>query len=256
MRIGVGIGLGLSDGTRVDFSPASLAIFAAFTTPPTEARKALIDSTVKRLQLGGVWARLTKLVMLAAANEQASLVDWKNPSLAFTKSGTPTFTADRGFTGDGVSGYLDSGVSWATLVAQDDASLWVRVLSEAAATSGCIGTTKGGGEANIIARNVNDFTVRAHSAVTIVDSLGSSRAFFGWSRLGAAGFDAYRAKTRTALVAVSVTPPVENMTILRAGAGISSYQIAFGAAGASLTIAQQAVLHDAVEAYLSAVGAV
>ncbi len=50
------------------------------------------------------------IIMLAAHTSQAALLNWIAPSgTAASTSGSPTFVTDRGFTGDGVVGYIDLG---------------------------------------------------------------------------------------------------------------------------------------------------
>jgi hypothetical protein len=91
------------------YDAASLAIFAAMTTPPTTARKALIDARVKVLKAAGAWDEMDVLYMLAAADEQAARLNWKNPgTLTLSLVNSPTFAVDQGYKGDGISGALTS----------------------------------------------------------------------------------------------------------------------------------------------------
>lgn len=88
--------------------PSAKAIIAAMTTAPSGARKAAINTLVKSLKAGGVWDKLDSLYILAAADSQAALLDWKRLGTSATVTNAPTFTADRGYTFDGSTNYLDT----------------------------------------------------------------------------------------------------------------------------------------------------
>jgi len=88
------------------YSAEATALFARFTTPPTTERKALIDALIVALKAAGVWSKLDALYVYAAADSQAARRNWiADVANAVAVSG-PTFTVDRGFTGDGAASYL------------------------------------------------------------------------------------------------------------------------------------------------------
>lgn len=94
----------------VSYSAEAQAVIDAFTTPPTFAREQQIAFLVQALQGSGAWALIDVLYVLAAADSQAALINWKDPgTLTATAVNSPTFTADRGFTFDGATNYLDTG---------------------------------------------------------------------------------------------------------------------------------------------------
>jgi len=94
-------------GLGIDASAA--AVIAAMTTPPTAARQAIINNLVISLKAAGVWPLLDILYVLAAADSQAAGLNWKNPAaFALTAVNSPTFTADRGYAGDGSTSYVDT----------------------------------------------------------------------------------------------------------------------------------------------------
>lgn len=239
------------------YEQESLALFAAMTTPPTTSRKGHINTLIRALKNAGVWAKLTKIAVLAAANEQTALLDWKNPGgIAFTKVGTIAFAANRGFTGDGATGYLDSGVAWNTLVSQDNASMWAWSLTETSANAPIVGTTTGSGSAFVGPKNGTAYTVRAHGAQVTVDNVGTSIGLFGWSRSLSSALRAYRNKVESVISQTSAAPPTGNMTVLRTAGTYGPWQVSFAAAGAALSTVEQAALYDAVAAYLTDVGAI
>lgn len=107
LAIGVGIGVGYAN-QGVTLDAAAAAIFDAMTTPPSDARKALINTAVVALKNGGLWSKLSSLQVYAAADNQAARVDWANPARVAVAVNSPTFTANRGFTGDGATSYIDT----------------------------------------------------------------------------------------------------------------------------------------------------
>jgi hypothetical protein len=87
------------------------ALIAAMTNKPTAARQSLINYTIYNLKKSGFWARIDKLLVFACHSNDAgeALLDWKNPSLNPALAvNAPTFTIDRGFTGDGASSYVNT----------------------------------------------------------------------------------------------------------------------------------------------------
>lgn len=93
----------------ITYEAESNAIFAAFSTPPTTSRKILINNCVLALKNAGAWTLLDMLQVYAAADSQAALVNWKSPG-TFDGSlvNAPTFVADRHFSFDGVTNYVDT----------------------------------------------------------------------------------------------------------------------------------------------------
>ncbi len=91
------------------------AIITAMTNRPAFARQTLIKTLVEALKAASIWTKIDRLFVLAAADSQASLLDWKAHATgltATTVTTAPTFTADRGWQGGGAGatagGYLAS----------------------------------------------------------------------------------------------------------------------------------------------------
>ncbi len=92
------------------------ALVAAFSVDPDDTRKALIDNLVGTLKGAGVWTKIDYLYVMAAHDEQAARINWKDPGTAtLTVVNSPTFTTDGGFASNGSTSYLDSGVPYASL---------------------------------------------------------------------------------------------------------------------------------------------
>lgn len=81
---------------------------------PSSAQQQNICKLVVTLQNTGVWPLLDSLYILAAPTAQNASIDWALPSRTLTVSGSPTFAANKGYTGDGVSAFLDTNYNPAT----------------------------------------------------------------------------------------------------------------------------------------------
>lgn len=90
------------------YDPAATALFARFTTPPTTARKALINDLIVSLKDGGVWDKLDVL-WLIGADSQASTRNWVQDAFNLSAVNSPSFLADRRFASDGSTSYLETG---------------------------------------------------------------------------------------------------------------------------------------------------
>jgi len=67
-------------------------------------RRTLINNLIVDLKASTIWTKLDRLWLWAAENTQSALRDLVATALAANASGTPTFTADDGYTMSGVVG--------------------------------------------------------------------------------------------------------------------------------------------------------
>lgn len=74
----------------------------------SDERKSLVNNLVLGLKSDGLWTKLDRLWLFAAENSQSALIDLVAASSASLVATNPTFTADRGFTGN-ASGYINTG---------------------------------------------------------------------------------------------------------------------------------------------------
>lgn len=109
----IGPGLNLLSGGLL---PDTRRLIDAMTVRPVAARIRRIDRTIRSLNRENIWPVIDGFYRIAAHDEQAARLDWKNPgtnTLVYT--GTPPissqFTVDRGVTGNATDVRLDATIS-------------------------------------------------------------------------------------------------------------------------------------------------
>jgi hypothetical protein len=243
--------------------PAAQLIFDAFVTPPTQARKAVINSLVVGLKGSGIWDQLDVLYVLAAADSDAALTNWKSPStFKATEVSSPTFNADRGYTGDGLSKYLDTGWVPSTngvKYTQNNSSAWVWSRSNTSSSSSDIGTVSGTTFSNIVTRHAT-FGFLSHLNVANGQYLNVATAdgsgFSGSQRTSSTAVELFKngASAATGSKTTNGVPAISQWICGANNGHWSVRQIAFAAWGAALT-GKEAAFYNAVLAYMQAVGA-
>ena len=88
---------------------AELLQFLARITTPSGARKTAYATLIDGLVADGVWALIDGLYILAAADAATARTNLKQSSYGLTANGTITFSADHGYTGDGSTGWMNTG---------------------------------------------------------------------------------------------------------------------------------------------------
>jgi hypothetical protein len=108
----------LPAGTR--WCSQSEAFFARLSTQPTEKRKALYDSLIRKIfsQQVALSISFDGLWILAAADSTTALTNLINANCKMEVKGSPTFAADLGYTGNGTDGYLDTQINPSTASGQ------------------------------------------------------------------------------------------------------------------------------------------
>lgn len=109
------------------------------TAPPTDARLGAIDARIRFLKAAGIWDQLDILYRLAAHDEQAARLNWRNPgTFTLIAVNSPVFVVDRGFAGDGSTSRLRTQYTpsiHAVKYLLNDASMWARSLTNVQGSS-------------------------------------------------------------------------------------------------------------------------
>jgi hypothetical protein len=265
MSLGVGMYLGSAatpiKGGGVVYEPETEALVARFTTPPTTERMGVINDLIKSLKNESIWSKLDALYITAAATAQAARQNWIADAYNLTAVSAPTFTADRGYAGDGVSSYLETNLNPATAPglkqSQDDITIMVWSRTAGQSNNGDVGNT-----ASFIAPRIatDDINFRANAGVSVTASNADGSGMFCVSRLSSSSVQAYRngATLGASISSPSTAPESASYRVCgRSGAFTTSSirQQAAASFGARLTAPQIAAYYTAVQTYLQAVGA-
>lgn len=250
------------------FTPEANALFARFTTPPTPARKILINNLIVSLIAAGIWTKLDALYLTAAADGQAARQNWLQDLYNLTAVGGPTFAADRGYTGDGSTSYLTTGFVPSTaggkyVLDSSHLSAWSR--TDSVNNSILIGarTSATVAGAQISPRTTstsNSYTANQGALHNFVAAISTSAHFLARRSASAAIALIYNGASIDAGTDVSTTLPAYQFAlggVNQAGTviGLSNRQIAQASIGASLSDAEALAFYNAINTYLQAVGA-
>lgn len=245
------------------------ALIAAMTTPPSGARETLIRAAVATLKTDNTWSSLDTLYVIAAADNQAGRVDWRRPSVTATAVNSPTFTADRGYTFNGTTNYLDLAFTPSTQGVNMTGSVgtfgvWERTDVLASSYHGGQGSGGANHRTLVCPRRTGDSiggAIQSSLAATLatgqaLDSLGPTTVDLTGGRLVA-----HKQAGPESPDAGPTTGGSTNVSLWIGGynaAGVLTtprgVQVAAAWAG-NLTDAQITTLHGALTTYMSAVGA-
>jgi hypothetical protein len=244
----------------VSYDIDAAAIFAAFSIAPTLARRAVINAYVVGLKADGIWPLLDILYLMAAADSQAGTINWKSPG-AFGLIGvnSPSFTADRGYTGNGTSSRLRTqytpsinGVNYV----QDNASAWLYLLTNPSSGSPDLGSTTAP-RAVITGNNAGNGSADINNAAgQSISFANTAPGLIGIQRRGSTDRRVFLNGAQVATSAVASTGPAsQEQWVCGANAtAFSTRQQAVAAWGASLS-GREAAFYSRTLAYLQAIGA-
>lgn len=245
------------------YGDEALALFAAMTVEPDATRKGLIDTCIADLIAGGVWAKLDFIYMLAAHDEQAAFLNWLNPGgpNTITKTGTVDFVVDRGHTAGTASGdrlntqFTDTSVSKSML---DNTHFSVWVLNNVQSNNFGAPITGNNGHNSVRPfLTVNNYAINVQG-ITPQGASTDSRGFWMGVRADSSTSTAFKNNGTLASASGITTAPVGNAIYICGRNGFTSTrnQVAVATWGAALNAGERTVLYNALNAYLTAVGAV
>jgi len=262
---GIGLsGIGLAGAAKGGgpYDPAALALFARMTTPPTDARKVLINAVFAAGRRDGWLSKLDGLKVRAAADSQAARLNWVADQYNCSAISSPVFTVDRGYTPDGAASYLDQGFNPTTAVGAqfllDNAHQGAWHLTDLA-NAGAISFDFGNVTSRFSNSAVAATIIRANStaAATATDNYNAHKV---WTRDAAASWRYYNSG-----VISGADPRTDLSTALTsfnfgtgrtAAASFGLNQEAVSHWGGHLTTVQVASMYAALASYLTAVGAI
>lgn len=269
VRLGPYFGVGdnlvtLGTGAASPYSQEAQVYFAAMSVQPDDTRKGILDTFIRALKTAGVWALIDILYLTAAHDAQAARLNLKDPaSFTLIPSATaPTFTVDRGFTGNGTTSYHDTQYNPAAGYSQ--ATQGLHHIGVWAGTDASTSNADGGNTTLSIASRNGTLAV-GRSARNSSDSidLGLTTAI-GWTcltRSNNSNFQIVRNLDAPGSFTRSVTSYGGGSLYVGArndsgvAAAFSVRRIQMFHAGNSLTDAQKDAFYEAAADYMSAIGA-
>lgn len=248
-------------GYRRLYDPAAHALFAAFSAPPNNARKTVISDLIIRLRYAELWLKIDYLQIYAAHDTNAALKNWKNPGTGdATLVNAPTFTADRGYTTDGSTNYVETNFNFstATLYTQNSAhwGFWSRTSGQTTNPTGWMDGTDGTaiqprGSTDQSSHRIN------HAAATLGASTDGSGLFIA-SRSTSSNHVLSRngvsiaTGTATSVARNNASPSLGRSTAV----AFTPREWSMSCGGANLSATERVLIYNALNTYMLAVGAV
>jgi hypothetical protein len=233
---------------------------AAMAVAPDDTRKGVIDTFFTAIKASPGLAAFDAIWLLAAHTEQAALLNAVTPGTKdLTASGSYTFTADQGFTGNGTDAFLNTGTAHSgfTKFTQDNAhaGVWARTAGTAGRNlMSTTSTTLRFDLKNNAGATERAVRMNAASSTTTNDNLTVGHIV--GVRPDAANQLSYRDGTSETTAAVaSAALQAENVVLLRTGSTYSDAQILAAHIGSKLTALEVDAVYDALNAYKTSVGA-
>lgn len=252
-------------GTVSAYSAEATALFARFTSDPGTTRKGHIDTLITALKTAGTWAKLDALYVLAAHDSQAACRNWITNSYNLTPNNSPTFTTDRGYTGNGSNATLSTGFipssAGSPKYVQNSATLGAWVLTNITAineyvigssTSNVAGLNPRSNTANTL-RGIINRTTALENFSTNATSVGLS-ILTRTSNTATTYYQNTTSKSTSANASTGV--PAVEIILLGFSSTASNHQIAVGFIGSGFTSTEVTDTYNALNTYLTAVGAV
>lgn len=236
---------------------ASMAVLEALPAFPGRRRAFLIDDLITTLEEEGIWERLDLFYMLAATDEAAACVNWRQPGVHDLTFVGAAFQRDRGFQGNGSSAYLTAGCGFADLTgyAQTDATLFSWSLTDHFENGRPDFGAAGGASSSIYSGSAAGNLGTAINGSNLNTAVPASS---GLSSVSRSGSDVTIYKNGDLTAATTQSPgsiATGDVTVLRAGGQYTTRRIAVAGCGRSLDENQHRVLHHALCVHLSALGA-
>lgn len=103
--------------SAIVYEPEAKALFARASAPVPTARKAIINKAIKAIKDAGCWSQLATLNVFVAHERNFSLLNWVGtPAYDAQVTGTPTFEADKGWSGFSAANRITVPITSALLV--------------------------------------------------------------------------------------------------------------------------------------------
>jgi hypothetical protein len=220
-----------------------------------------VSRVARDLKAAGVWAKLDRLWLLAAANTQSSLIDLVARGTG-TATSSPTFTADRGWQGNGSSSFVDFDFNPTTATspkfALNDASFGLWAVTASSVTAGVdVGNYTGGAVETFIMTNHNGsgtfsrYQINASAGAASVDNGGVTTGMFHAQRTASNAIALY---INGASVGTAATASASVINRAFYVDGFGNAQAGAAWMGKGMTSGEIAAFYNAMRYYMTSVG--
>lgn len=241
---------------------ADASQFFARITDPGSTRKDLYAALIDGLDADGVWSELDGLWVFAADIAANAVVNLKANVATAVEVNSPTFTADRGYTGNGSSSYLELGLfETFSQFGTNNGSVWCWSRTAGQQSWYMFGTETGASpQVTMLPRWTDDnlYFYPNNTTLNFTANAASGAGLYGWSRVPTNMARAYKngVNVKTDSGSAPTGPPTGHKAlILRQGGTLSNAQCAAAAIGDSIDGALATALYDRLQTYMTAVGA-
>ncbi len=248
-RTTISVGWGL-------FEAETEALIYTMTARPPSPMVAAIETLILELKATGWWDEIGYLIVPTLHTEQASLLDWKDPTRTAVNVGC-AFTAYQGFVGDGVGDYINTiAPTSVTGYALNTVNqlVWTEDQTNDNNTVSCVGSR----ELTISPRSSGG-NLSARSNISSAVNLGATANKFGLyqtRRTVNGSFSGYKNGVLNGTSATAATSTqTEVVTLFNDNGGFADGRVlAYGIGGTSA--ADPALLYSALDAFYDALGTV
>lgn len=256
-----GVSSGGGGAPQLQASPEASA-FLARTTGLNEAHRQGYITLINTLVAMGLWSTFDVLYITATQDSTTACLNLISSSFTLTPTNSPTFTADRGFTGTGAqTTYVATSFTpstQSTKASQDNACAFGWSRTSAQDGGPLFGDSNSGGRTYLFPRYTDDTLYgNVNSTNEFSQAATDGSGLWAISRGVAGSVEVYRngvsfssetsASTAFTGTALRLLSDSTNPS--------SSSQIAAFGYGSNLTAAQQALLYNAVRGWMALVGA-
>lgn len=245
------------------YGPEAAAFFAALAIQPPAAKKDAVDAFVATLKTAGVWARMD-WISIPLAGLQSFRVNLVNPAQVATVTGTVAWTDFAGMTGDGTTGYLDTGFNPITASTpkflQNDAHMGAQIGTNVSSLACDMGQNRAG----LYTRNSTALLTYPNAGTSVSATLpvATSIGHSLWTRRSATATELYRDGASIGTSATASAAPFSHTFVLGAGrtsagaaASFSNRQIRAAHFGGQLSAGEVSALNGALSTLLAALAA-
>lgn len=225
---------------------------------PDTTRKNLINDLVTGLKSDSIWSKVTALYLFAAHDSVAARVNIKTPTNLASAVNSPTFTTDRGYTGDAVSAHVDTNLTASTIDRTDATIFAICNTLVAVSNSPVMGWQLNVGQMRLRLSLASASNVRIGTTVSSLPSTNpASDNFIAGRRTGTTqDIIVETSPEGSTTVTDSSSGATAAIHFLRVGTAYGSSEISIGGWGVYLTDTEAANLRTRLRAYCTGVGVI